>query len=90
MERILAVHGRENSTRESVVQGMMVYIMMVYCWPKYLLYRLEMEKNNFIWTWDIHKRGTVTVKWFKLSKPIDEMGLGVRSLVTSTKLVWRS
>lgn len=66
---------------QSVVQGMMVYTMKVYQWPKYLLHMLQRFINNFIWTGDIHKRGVATVKWKNICKPIEEKGLGIRCLV---------
>lgn len=64
---------------KSVIQGVMVYTMKIYLWPKQLLRKLESFINNFIWTGDIHKRGAVTVKWKLICKPVEE-GLGIKSL----------
>lgn len=53
---LLTMAGRVQLVK-SVIQGMMVYTMMVYQWPKMLLHNLEMLINNFVWNGEIHKRG---------------------------------
>lgn len=59
---LLSMAGRVQLAK-SVIQGMMVYTMMVYQRPKELLHQLESKINNFVWSGDVHKRGVHTVKW---------------------------
>lgn len=35
---------------KSIIQGMLVYTLMIYAWPKNLLHKLQMSIINFIWT----------------------------------------
>lgn len=84
---LLSMAGRVQLV-QSVIQGMMVYTMMVYHWPKKILHKLEMHINNFFWTVDIHKWDAVIVKWKPTCKSLVEKGLGVRSLVASVVFAW--
>lgn len=36
--------------------------------------------SNFIWIGDVQKHGAVVIKWWQICKPVEEGGLGVRSL----------
>ena len=45
-----------------------------------MLKQLGMWLQNFIWLGDINNRKMVTMAWCKLSTPVDEGGLGLRSL----------
>jgi hypothetical protein len=49
--------------------------------------------KNFIWSSDIYQRKLVTVAWKIFCKPLDDGGLGIRSLLTlneasNFKLCW--
>lgn len=78
---------------KSVIQGMAVYTMMIYSWPKQLLYNLQLSIINFIWTGDLQKRSLVIVQWKALCKPLEEQSLGIRiifefNLAGMIKLAW--
>lgn len=67
--------------------------LSVYSWPVSLIKEIEKNIRNFIWSGDTEKRKIVTVAWHKLCKPVEEGGLGLRSLrklneATNLKLCW--
>lgn len=89
---LLSMAGRMQLVK-SVVQGMMVFTIMIYRWPKEVIRKLQSAINNFIWTGDLQKRGAVTVKWEEICKPFEEFGLGIRDLeefntAGMVKLAW--
>lgn len=49
-------------------------------WPISLLKSLENWIRNFVWSGDIHTRKIVTVAWSKVCCPMQEGGLGLRSI----------
>jgi len=62
--------------------------MLFLCWENGVL-----QMRNGIWSGNILKMKLVTVSWHKLCKPLDEGGLGHRSLTslnnaTNFKLCW--
>lgn len=78
---------------KSVFQGMMVYTMLIYQLPKNLLHKLDMYSKNFICNGDGQARSVVTVHWKKMTKPVNEGGIGIRSLIEFNeaerkKLAW--
>lgn len=89
---LLSIAGRVQLVR-SVVQGMMIHSISIYSWPISLLKDLERCIKNFIWSGEINKRKLITVAWKKVCKPLNEGGLGIRSLITlneatNLKLCW--
>lgn len=89
---LLSIDGRVQLVK-SVIQGMLIHNISVYCWPKSLLNDLEKWIRNFIWSGDVDKRKLVTVSWYKSCKPLSQGGLGIRSLTslneaTNLKLCW--
>jgi hypothetical protein len=65
---------------KSVVQSMMIYSISIYSWPVRLIKELERYLRNFLWSGDLNVRKCVIVPWKIVCSPIDEGGLGVRSL----------
>jgi ribonuclease HI len=78
---LLSIAGRMQLVK-SVIQGMLVHTMTIYSWPISLLRDLERWIKNFIWSGDITKKKLVTVSWKKVCAPLEEGGLGIRSLVS--------
>lgn len=66
---------------KSVIQGMLVYTLLIYKWPKNMLHRLDMFAKNFIYTGDIYQRLLISVQWKKTCKPFTEGGLAIRLLL---------
>ncbi|KAL8535288.1 hypothetical protein ACS0TY_011058 [Phlomoides rotata] len=65
----------------SVIAASLVYSMMVYYWPRTLMKKIETAMRNFLWTGDITRRNnTCTVSWARVCAPLEEGGLGVRSI----------
>ncbi|KAL8487914.1 hypothetical protein ACS0TY_024272 [Phlomoides rotata] len=65
----------------SVIAASLVHSMMVYYWPSTLLKKIETAMRNFLWTGDITRRNTsCTVSWARVCAPLEEGGLGVRSI----------
>ncbi|KAL8546919.1 hypothetical protein ACS0TY_006582 [Phlomoides rotata] len=65
----------------SVIAASLVHSMMVYYWPRSLLKKIEIAMRNFLWTGDINRRNTsCTVSWARVCAPLEEGGLGVRSI----------
>jgi hypothetical protein len=65
---------------KSVIHSMLIYTIIVYDWPIYLLRDLDIWIINFIWSGDVCQRKVVTVAWKKVCKPYSEGGLGIKSL----------
>jgi len=65
---------------KSVIQSMLIYSITVYSWPVSLLKELERYVRNFIWSRDLNSKELVTVAWKNVYSPVDEGGLGIRSL----------
>jgi len=89
---LLSMAGRSLLVK-SVIHAMMVHSLTVYFWPIALLKDIEKWCRNFIWSGDIERRKMVTVSWYKVCKPLNEGGLGMRSLTTlneasNLKLGW--
>jgi len=76
---LLSMAGRVQLVKY-VIQGMLIHTISIYVWPVSLLKDLEKSIRNFIWSGDIDRRKLVTVSWKNLCKPIEEGGLGLRSL----------
>ncbi|GAU16832.1 hypothetical protein TSUD_367790 [Trifolium subterraneum] len=77
----------------SVIQGMMMHTISVYSWPSSLIKDLERWMRNFIWSGDVNQRKLVTMAWHRVYTPLNEGGLGIRSLsklneATNLKLCW--
>jgi hypothetical protein len=70
---------------KSVIQSMLIYSITTYSWPVSLIKEVELYMRNFIWSGDLMVRKHVTVSWHKVCSPIDEGGLGIRSLSTINK-----
>jgi hypothetical protein len=64
---------------------MILHTIQIYSWPVSLIKDLEIMIRNFIWSGDINKRKLVTVAWSKISKPVNEGGLGLRSISNLNK-----
>jgi len=78
---------------KSVIHPMLTHSMAVYSWPKALLKDIDKWSRNFIWSGNTEIRKMVTVSWHKPCKPLEEGGLGIRSLVklneaNNLKLSW--
>jgi len=67
---------------KSVTHAMLVHSMSLYSWPVSLLKEIDKWCRNFIWSGDIEKRNLVTIAWKKLCRPMDEGGIGLRSLIS--------
>ncbi|KAL8463018.1 hypothetical protein ACS0TY_033871 [Phlomoides rotata] len=64
-----------------VIAASLVYSMIMYYWPRTLLKKIETIMRNFLWTGDITRRNTsCMVSWARVCSPLDEDGLGVRSI----------
>lgn len=63
-----------------VISSMLNNSFMVYAWPVNLIKTMDKWVRNFIWSRDVDTRKVVTVAWHKVCKPIEEVGLGIRSL----------
>jgi len=89
---LLSIAGRIQLVK-SVIYSMLTHSITIYSWPISLLKDVEKCVRNFIWSGDVNKRKLVTVAWHKVCKPLDEGGLGIRSLTTlneasNLKLCW--
>ena len=89
---LLSIAGRVQLVK-SVIQSMLTHSITVYNWPTSLLKDLEKSIRNFIWSGDTSKRKLVTVAWKKLCRPLDQGGLGIKSLIhlnttSNLKLCW--
>jgi ribonuclease HI len=78
---------------KSVIQSMLIYSITTYSWPVSLIKELERYMRNFIWSGDLLVKKVVTVSWNKVCSPVDEGGLGIRSLsnlnkASNLKLFW--
>lgn len=78
---------------KSVVESMMIYSITIYNWPVKLIKELEKYMRNFLWSGDLNSRKLVIVAWKKVCTPIEEGGLGIRSIsmlndATNLKLGW--
>ncbi|KAL8524002.1 hypothetical protein ACS0TY_013819 [Phlomoides rotata] len=78
----------------SVIAASLVHSMMIYYWPRTLLKKIEDAMRNFFWKGDISRRNTsCSVFWARVCSPMDEGGLGVRSIHLANdsfvyKLAW--
>lgn len=70
---------------ESVILSSLVYSMMIYWWPRSILKEIEQSMHNFIWSGDIHKRGSFTIAWARYCALKSNDGLGIRSIKTANK-----
>ncbi|KAL8514656.1 hypothetical protein ACS0TY_013661 [Phlomoides rotata] len=63
------------------IAASLVHSMMVYYWPRSLLKKIEIVMRNFLWTGDISRKNTsCSVSWARCCSPLDEGGMGIRSL----------
>ncbi|KAL8523955.1 hypothetical protein ACS0TY_013785 [Phlomoides rotata] len=78
----------------SIIAASLVHSMMVYYWPRSLLKKIKGAMCNFLWSGDISKKtNSCTVSWSRCFSPINEGGLGIRSLRLANdsfvcKLAW--
>lgn len=77
-ERLLSVDGKLVMIR-SVLAPMPIYIFPVSNHPRGIFDKLEQILANFLWSSDFGPRFH-WIKWIQLCKPIEEGGVGVRSL----------
>ncbi|XP_057803424.1 uncharacterized protein LOC131018732 [Salvia miltiorrhiza] len=78
----------------SVIQSSVTHSMMVYKWPKLLIFALDRHCRNFIWTENVDQKPFYPVKWSRVCAPRGEGGLGVRSFSSMNrsflmKSAWR-
>jgi hypothetical protein len=78
---------------KSVVQSMMIYSITIYSWPISLIKELEKYLRNFLWSGNLNIRKFVTVSLKTVCSPLDEGGLGIKSLsslnqASNLKLFW--
>jgi hypothetical protein len=59
---------------------MMIYSISIYSWHVSLIKELERYLRKFLWSGDLNVRKFVTVPWKIVYSPIDEGGLGIKSL----------
>ena len=59
---------------------LLVYSFNMYKWPILLLNQVEQWCQNFFWTGDIMKKGTVTVNWDKIYSPFENGDLKIINL----------
>ncbi|XP_057790828.1 receptor kinase-like protein Xa21 [Salvia miltiorrhiza] len=69
----------------SVIQSSIIHTMMVFRWPKSLLYALDRSCRNFIWTGKTDIKPSCAVKWSKCCAIKEEGGLGLRSFTVMNK-----
>ncbi|XP_057808794.1 uncharacterized protein LOC131023266 [Salvia miltiorrhiza] len=91
--RHLSMAGRLCLVR-SVIQSSVTHSMMIYRWPKSLIYKLDKKCRNFIWIGNVDSKPTCPVNWNRICAPRTEGGLGVRSFSTMNKsylmkMAWR-
>lgn len=72
---------------KSVVQGFLIYSFQIYSWPLLLIKQLDQWIRNFIWARNTEVKKVVTVAWHKLCAPINEGGLGIRSIRAIKRLL---
>lgn len=63
-----------------VIQGMVVYKMLIYRWPKNQLHKMDIHVKNFVWNGDIHTTSLTAVQMQRTCKPTREGGIGIQSL----------
>lgn len=59
---ILSLAGR-HCLINSVIASSLVHTMMIYRWPKSLLYHLEVAIRSYLWTGDTNRKGFCNVDW---------------------------
>ncbi|XP_057779536.1 uncharacterized protein LOC130998119 [Salvia miltiorrhiza] len=69
----------------SVIQSSVTHSMMVYRWPKSLIYSLDRKCRNFIWTGNVNKKPSCPVSWSRACASRVEGGLGIRSFSNMNK-----
>ncbi|XP_057791222.1 uncharacterized protein LOC131008356 [Salvia miltiorrhiza] len=78
----------------SVIQSSATHSMMIYRWPKSLIYKLDRKCRNFIWSGNVEKKPSCPVSWSRVCASRSEGGLGVRSFSAMNrsflmKIAWR-
>lgn len=66
---------------KSVLQGMTVCTMLIYKWSKSLLHKMDMFAKIIIYNGDGHTRTMVKRHWRKMTKPVNEGGMVIWSLI---------
>lgn len=68
----------------SVINNMLIYSFHIYSWPVpvSLLKNVDKWIRNFVWAGDINTKKMVTITWKKVCLPIEEGGLGLKSIQT--------
>lgn len=89
---LLSIMGRVQLVN-SIIHSMLLHSFHVYLWPFSLIKFLDKCIVNFIWAGDINVRKLSTVAWDKVCSPLQEGGLGIRSLkdlnhASVLKLCW--
>ncbi|XP_019423006.1 PREDICTED: uncharacterized protein LOC109332480 [Lupinus angustifolius] len=77
--KLLSIMGRVELVR-SVIQSMLMFSFQIYKWPSQIMGLVDNSIRNFIWSGDIRVRKLVTVAWHKVCSPLQEGGLGLRSI----------
>lgn len=65
---------------KTVIMSSLIHSMRVYKWPISLIHKLDSALKNFVWSGDIMKKGHVTIAWARCCTPLEEGGLGLRSI----------
>ncbi|XP_057779551.1 uncharacterized protein LOC130998134 [Salvia miltiorrhiza] len=78
----------------SVIQSSVTHSMMIYRWPKSLIYKLDRKCRNFIWSGHVNKKPSCPVSWSRVCASRSEGGLGVRSFSAMNrsflmKMAWK-
>ncbi|KAF1871994.1 hypothetical protein Lal_00012213 [Lupinus albus] len=89
---VLSVMGRVELVK-SIIHIMAIYSFYVYSCPSQLIKHMDKCIRNFTWAGDIGVRKITTLAWHKVSLPLKNGGLGLRSLqqlkkVAMLKLSW--
>lgn len=69
--KILSMARREQLVK-SVIQGMLVYTLLICRWSNNLLHKIDMCAKIFIYTGDIRSRAITTIAMWKMCKPLKE------------------
>ncbi|XP_019455048.1 PREDICTED: uncharacterized protein LOC109356167 [Lupinus angustifolius] len=75
----LSIMGRVELVRP-IIQSMIVYSFHIYKWHVQFLNDMDKSIRNCIWAGDVGTRKMVNVAWHKVCYPLNEGGLGIRSI----------
>lgn len=63
-----------------MITSSLTHSMMVYCWPRSLLKKVDVNMRNFTWNGDTSKTSHGKLAWSRVCAPYSEGGLGVSSI----------